>query len=75
MMEFIDTGNVSCIFIIIIERQYYFQLNDLYNNFLMNIEYSNNPQIREISDNRDVGFISSLFILVCIINPKSSSDY
>lgn len=56
MMEFVDTGN-GFIIIIIIERQYYFQLNDLYNNFLMSIEYSNNPQIREISDNRDVGFI------------------
>lgn len=56
MMEFVDTGN-GFIIIIIIERQYYFQLNDLYNNILMSIEYSNNPQIREISDNRDVGFI------------------
>lgn len=75
MMEFVDTGTVSFIIIIVIERLYYFQLNDLYSNLLMNIEYSNNPQIRAISDNRDVGFISSLFILVCLINAKSSSDY
>lgn len=33
---------------------YYNQLNDVYSNFLMNIEYSNNPEIREISDSRHV---------------------
>ena len=33
---------------------YYNQLNDVYSNFLMSMEYSNNPEIREITDNRHV---------------------
>ena len=36
------------------EIDYYKRLNDVYCNFLMSMEYSNNPEIRAITDNRHV---------------------